>query len=292
MLITDKDKNGLTILKKCFSFFSIFPIALFFSIAMIVLNMTLFGSALYIEYHHYGISIFDFQTLWYLLEIDLWGHFLKIGIFLCLLIISGFITTFCSVAITYNIMHRLNKKRYGIWRSLIFILKNIHLILHTSLIVTISYAQNILDVILVAGMVDRILSYVQGKRRRSSNTLNTPEGALFFPLLIDTDFNIPEIIKKSHDMITAEFGQHLYYNVSFQSIKLGTACIVSLTFGVFIHYHFDLFAAIIISLSLIFSLYSLIESMILLFQVSIYNHIKGLPTGPFNKKDFTLYFKK
>jgi hypothetical protein len=292
MFWTQADKNGLKVLKKCFSFLINSPTTLIFVFLIIIINASLFGSALYLEYIYHGTSVFNSSSFNNLFNLNFTKHLIRAGFILGLISISALSTMICLLGLTYNSIQYLDKKPHNFIQSLKIIFSKLPIILPAAIILVLHHIDSFFNIISPQMISQALGSHLQGQDTIPLATMYATNGSLFFPLLVETNLSISEILETSKDMMTKKFGDPLYLNISYAKLKFVLFITIISTFGFFVHYHFNLLPAIIFSLALILSTYTLIETITFLFRACLFNFIKGRSTGPFTKREISLYFKK
>ncbi|MFT6765773.1 MAG: hypothetical protein ACJAZS_000665 [Alteromonas naphthalenivorans] len=291
MFWNEADKNGFKVLKKCFSFLTTCPGTLIFVFLIIFINASLFGTALYLEYVYHGTSVFDSSSFHNFFNLNITKHLTRIGFILGLIFISALSNIICLTSLTYNSIQYLNKKPYGFLKSLKVTLLKLHIVIPAAIILVLHRIDIFFSSINPQSISQALGEHIQGKKPVPLATMYTLESSLFFPLIVETNLSIIEILEMSKTMMIKQFGDSLYLNISYTKLKFVLFIIIASTFGFFVHYHFNLLPAIVVSYALILSTYTLIETVIFLFRACLFNFIKNRPTGPFTKLEIPLYFK-
>jgi hypothetical protein len=292
MFWTQADTNGLKILKKCISFFTTFHVAFMFLILTVLLNLSFYFSFLYFIYLHYGIHIFDPNSLLNFLELSLWRHIQNIIFFILFFNVCYFLTVVIIVGLTQSIIQQLEKKSPTFLGVLKKSFKKSHQILILSNLLVLDRCNKVLDVVLIQGMIHKLIAKLQGRSLVTQDIIHSSEGMLLLPLLVTTNNSIPEILNSSEEMMSKTFSKPLSVNISFTLIRFILSLIITGIFGVSLYYNYNLLPAIVISLSLAFIAYDFMDGTVILFKICLYFYIKKRPKGPFTAREIPLYFKK
>jgi hypothetical protein len=287
---SQKNKYGYIIFKKCFSFFRKFYVSIFFSFLIIFFNCLLFGGALYAEYISYGINIFNADTLHQVLDLVLWDHLQKIGVFFMLLTISSFFDFFFKLALTTSILAHMEQKEYGIWSSIYQTIKKLPVVLQTGIIVMLYRVNFIANIIFVQGIIQNLIFDIQGKTQPSRVAFYNASGVLYLPLLAEKNYSVPYAIEQSETIMQKQFGKIITENYSFGVMKTIIVSFILSTFGIFLHYNYNLLPAILISLFIIFLIQTFIENLLIIFHCNLYLTSKKLTPKLFTKREISLYF--
>lgn len=290
MLFSPASHNGYKVLKKCFKVLMTSPIALFLCLCIIASTTLIFGSIIYAEYHYYGVSVFNSDTFFKLLDLEFKEHLFKICLFLCALFLSFFINNIFIVALTFYYIKKLNKQRYSFFLVLKWISSKVFHISHIAIILVIAFLNTLLYALHPKTTTEHILAFLQNQNSSSDNTMDNWENALLLPLMVTSDNDIPSTIKESTKLIQKTFGNNFTVMISFVWIKISIISLILGTFGFFIHYHYNLLSALIGSFFLILIGFILLENTILLFKVCLYSYIIHQKPQPFTTKEITSYF--
>lgn len=294
-IFNEKNKNGLLLIKSTFKAMYEYKFIGVFSLAVMIINVTVFALFIDFEYQQYGVHIFDDSTLFEFLKLDFWGHLGHVLSILGLCIFFTINSLFFRFMLSYQTTERL---------------KGTHPPLHTVIMVPFNHYKELLRTGIIYGLgavkstfvslyPDNILGSTQdllaGKEEELSNDNYLRSfNILLIPVIIKENHNFLTAIDKSEMLFKKTFGNNVVPNYSFSTLYrlLGASSLV----GIVVVFHFILqyhiFTAIIMWLALFMGLINIIESVNMIFDSAVYNYCKGLPIGIIKPELITYMFTK
>lgn len=292
--LSQKNKNGIALIKRCFSLLLNFKFGLFLSILIIGVNLFIISIFLDFEYQKYGTHIYDIETLQHLMHIDFWNH---MGHFLLIL---SFIFTLCFITLLLRIklvkyyVQTLKKEKNNLW---LFHMPSLNLFkesLRLSFINTIDALKSVTEFLHIESKLESLQHIVFGSEKPEVSPFQDHTSFLVLPLLIEKKISTKDAFKESKDLIKEKIGDTASPNFSFSSFIGITLLAVITCLGGFLHFlvGLDVFPSLIICIIIIASLASFIENVTLMMKVALYHFFTKQPIEPFTEKELTNLFKK
>lgn len=284
-------KNGIYILKKSLFFLMRYRLGLLLSIITVACDGILIFLLLYIEYTVYYISLFDTQLFYKLLELDIWGHFLRIIIYLLFLFCAFLIKTTLTLLFTRNLILFFRNKNNS-FIDFSYIINILYAIGLLSCIYTLNTFNRFLEVIFVQDFVIKFLNILQGKPIENYAYMNTPEGFLFFPIFVNQKHpSIAKALDASEKLLTDAFGQESHQNFSFLWIDISIFTVFFIMLGLLINHYYSFFTACIITTIFYFMIRTLINYLLIIFKTTVYEYAQNKKCPLFTQQEIHAYFK-
>jgi hypothetical protein len=289
---TEKDKNGIMLVNHCFSFLKQHLFAFMMCFVIVAINLTIFIILLLIEYHQYGMHMFDLTTLYNIISISFWNHMGHFCILLSIIFLGSLITMALRLWLTHYLIELLQKK-YSKWKFLSLpSLQIVKEILRLSAIHAIQVLKKLLNIFSFGDRIDELQHFILEKPKENTPNIFTTSTFIALPLIAEEELTVKQAFERSEQLLKKQFGDEITSNYSLTSLKLKRLIFLFTVIGGTFHFilNFPVFPTLIICAVFITSLASFIENVTLVFKAALYNYLTDKPFQPFTEQEIKKIF--
>ncbi|MCF7900456.1 hypothetical protein K9K77_03020 [Candidatus Babeliales bacterium] len=291
--LSEKDKNGMTLLKMCFSFLNKNKHAFALCFLIVFINLTIFLVFLFSEYKQYSIHIFDFTTFYNLLQMNFWQHVKHFFSIVHIVFIASFITITLRIQLIHYMVQKLDKKQQKYPFFYIPSWRVIYEIVRIATLHTVQILKKILNFFSFVDRANEIQSLIIGNPQESNPNVFDNTTFLAFPLIIIKNISLKESFFESKNLLQKKFGEEILSNYSLIKFKLKIYFSLFIIIGGIIHFilNFNIFPTMIICSTAILCFASFIENVTLVLKAALYNYLTGKHFEPFTQEEINKMFR-
>lgn len=290
--LSEKDNNGVILLKLCFDFLKQHYFAFALCFIIVAINLCVFGILLLVEYHHYGVHMFDMSTLYNLMNISFWNHIGHFCILLGILFLTSFVTMILRIRLSHYLSGLLEHKKAS-WQLLL--IPSVSFLRETLRVAALHSLQVLKKMLNFFSFVDRaneLQTFILGEPEESNPNVFTTTTFLALPLLAQKDMTLKESFDESERLLQKKFGEEIISNHSLIGLKVKIYLFLFIVLGGIIHFplEFHIFPTLIICTVALSSLESFIENVTLVLKAALYNCVTERPFEPFTEEEIKKMF--
>lgn len=291
--LSEKDKNGMTLLKMCFSFLNKNKHAFALCFLIVFINIAIFLVFLFSEYQYYNIHIFDFKTLYNLLQMNFWQHVTHFLYIINVVFIASFITIALRIELIHYMVKKLEKKQQKYPFLHLPSFRVIYEVLRIATLHTIQIIKKIINCFSFVDRANELQSLIIGNPQESNPNVFDNTTFLAFPLITEKNISLKESFLESKKLLQKEFGAEISSNYSLIKFKLKIYFFLFVVIGGIMHFiiNFHIFPTIIICATTILCFASFIENVTLVLKAALYNYLTGKHFEPFTREEINKMFR-
>jgi len=289
-----KNRNGIEILTICIKDLFNHQHAFAFTLLAISCNIFIFSCFIDLEYHYYGIHIFDHTTFKEIFNFSFWDHIGHVLFGFFTLFIMNSIIAFFQMSIAYTFIENLSHRSVNIKNILLLFHTHFLVIIQLSLIKTLGALLIILNAFGLIEHIRRMRHFVSGNFQEKHDEYSHPESMMMIPIITEKKMRIVDALKESKKILIATFGESFEPQFSFLGFKILYTIINFVLVGSFLKFFLNLhiFTTLIICLIMLITFASIFENVRIFFESNVYNYCRNAPLRSFSKQEIIKLFTR
>lgn len=293
-IFNQKNKNGIEILAVCIKDLLNHRYALAFTLLALSCNLFIFSCFVDLEYHYYGIHIFDHTTFKEIFNFSFWDHLGHVLFGFFTLFIINSVTSFFQMSIAYTFIENLSHRQVHIKKLLLLSSNHFIVIIQLSLIKTLGALLIILNAFALTEHIRKLRQLISGNFEEKHDEYSHPESMIMIPIIAEKKTSILDALKESKVILTNTFGKSFEPQFSFLGFKIFYTIITLVCIGGFLAFILKthIFTTLIICSIILITFASIFENVKIFFESNVYNYCKNAPLRSFSKQEIIKLFTR
>ncbi len=291
-IFNQKNKNGIEILAVCIKDLLNHRYALAFTLLALSCNLFIFSCFVDLEYHYYGIHIFDHTTFKEIFNFSFWDHLGHVLFGFFTLFIINSVTSFFQMSIAYTFIENLSHRPVHIKKLLLLSSNHFIVIIQLSLMKTLAALLIILNAFALTEHIRKLRQLISGNFEEKHDEYSNPESMIMIPIIAEKKTSILDALKESKVILTKTFGKSFEPQFSFLGFKIFYTIMTLVCIGGFLAFILKthIFTTLIICSIILITFASIFENVKIFFESNVYNYCKKAPLRSFSEQELVKLF--